>query len=142
MVYCSTNPKRKGTKTARRYDQYKVANTLGEAVDLGATATDLWNDYERSYFNIVGVLTPFGTLDTQKRQAADMAESDTRPGVSPSGRQLLNTLMGGLDKRKRQPSSPASHDAGCALTPDEPASKLSTIPPLSLGQCLSTHPCL
>lgn len=47
--YRLDNPKRKRSKARRRYDMYKVARTLQEAVSLGSTLADVCTDIEKGY---------------------------------------------------------------------------------------------
>lgn len=47
--YRLDNPKRKRSRTRRRYDTYKVARTLQEAINLGSTLADMRTDIEKGY---------------------------------------------------------------------------------------------
>lgn len=48
------NPKKRGSASAIRYDQYKRARTVQEALDLGAHQGDLMHDHERGFVKVVG----------------------------------------------------------------------------------------
>lgn len=66
------NTRRPGTKIYDAYEKYKVAKTIGKALELGATKRDLQYDFER------------GNLDIMKKATAVIA---TKPGVkrNPDG---------------------------------------------------------
>jgi ubiquitin-protein ligase len=49
-----TNPKRKGSKAYERYEAYKVAKKVEEAMKLGAAKGDLVNDHKAAYLKIIG----------------------------------------------------------------------------------------
>mmetsp|Transcript_11119 Transcript_11119/g.14400 ORF Transcript_11119/g.14400 Transcript_11119/m.14400 type:complete len:273 (+) Transcript_11119:725-1543(+) len=43
------NPKTRGTKSRIRYEDYKIAKTLGEMLKFGATKADIMHDYRRGF---------------------------------------------------------------------------------------------
>ena len=47
--YRQANPKRKRSKARMRYERYKVAHTLKEAIGLGSTIADIRTDVEKIY---------------------------------------------------------------------------------------------
>ena len=50
ISYQKSNPKKQGTGSYKRYEVYKAARTLGQALDLGALPSDIIWDFERGYF--------------------------------------------------------------------------------------------
>ena len=52
------NQKKAGTKAWKRYEEYKSATTVGEAIDLGASREDLLNDLNRSFLTVTVSSTP------------------------------------------------------------------------------------
>jgi len=46
------NPKRVGTKSFERYENYKSAKSIQQAIDIGATMGDLKWDLERHYLKL------------------------------------------------------------------------------------------
>lgn len=49
IAYKSENPKRSGSQAQQRYDKYKAAKTVGEAVRLGASRGDIQNDMDKGF---------------------------------------------------------------------------------------------
>ena len=45
VEWLQNNPKGEQTKSWERYERYKVAKTIKEALSLGATKDDINNDY-------------------------------------------------------------------------------------------------
>mmetsp|Transcript_61919 Transcript_61919/g.136119 ORF Transcript_61919/g.136119 Transcript_61919/m.136119 type:complete len:410 (+) Transcript_61919:81-1310(+) len=49
VAFRQENPKRKGTKSHDRYEKYKVATTVAEAIRLGAVRGDIQNDVKQGF---------------------------------------------------------------------------------------------
>ena len=49
IVFQANNPKRRRTGAWGRYERYKVATTVGQARELGATAQDLRHGAKRGF---------------------------------------------------------------------------------------------
>jgi len=49
VTFVQTNPKKRGSAAADRYDRYKRARTIGEALTAGALVGDLKNDLGKGY---------------------------------------------------------------------------------------------
>jgi hypothetical protein len=49
IEFQQTNPKRSGSSAADRYDKYKKAKTVNEALSLGAVPGDIPNDFKKGY---------------------------------------------------------------------------------------------
>jgi len=72
IEYRSENPKRPGTKANERYEQYKVAATVGEAINLGACRGDIANDVKQGFCTILndnGACREPAEPQSQKRPA-------------------------------------------------------------------------
>jgi len=72
IQYRSENPKRPGTKANERYEQYKVATTVGEAISLGACRGDVANDVKQGFCTILndnGACKEPAEPQSQKRPA-------------------------------------------------------------------------
>lgn len=53
VLFASENPKRQGSSSAKRYEGYKTARTVGEALQLGAKPHDLQHDLKCGNFRIL-----------------------------------------------------------------------------------------
>jgi transposase InsO family protein len=73
VIFVQRNPKTATSKSRKRYESYKSARTLREALLFGATVADIGWDYIRGFF----IILP-GTFDTTTPVAAA-----ARVGVSP-----------------------------------------------------------
>jgi len=74
LEFQQVNPKQVGTASYARYDQYKVATTLGAAKSLGMSLADLVNDFERGYV-LLSRLALFARL------TCDVDESSVEAGL-------------------------------------------------------------
>ena len=74
LEFQQVNPKQVGTASYVRYDQYKVATTLGAAKNLGLSLADLVNDFERGYV-LLSRLALFALL------TCDVDESSVEAGL-------------------------------------------------------------
>ena len=61
------NPKKKGSKSAARYDVYKTAKTLAEFYSLGGKKADARHDLSKGYMKIVG---PIPVVSEKKSKSA------------------------------------------------------------------------
>lgn len=57
VQYEQKNPKLAGSNAHARYEEYRRARTIGEAVELGASAIDLVFDYNKGFLRVVGLHT-------------------------------------------------------------------------------------
>ena len=79
-LFQSVNPKQRESKAWHRYEKYKAATTVGEAIGLGAERTDLNNDFKKKIMTI--------TTKKRKREAAtgtpdrESAERAARPSFA------------------------------------------------------------
>ena len=49
IAFQSANPKQKESKAWHRFEKYKAATTVGEAIGLGAERSDLNNDLKKNF---------------------------------------------------------------------------------------------
>lgn len=49
ISFCAENPKRAGTKAHERYERYKLAKTVAEAIEFGASRSDITADIKNGY---------------------------------------------------------------------------------------------
>lgn len=54
LCFLQDNPKRAGTKCHARYERYKHATTVGQALSCGMLAPDLDNDFKHGFVAVVG----------------------------------------------------------------------------------------
>lgn len=54
IIFVQKNPKRPGTESAQRFDKYKAAKTITQALALGACKGDIKNDWDKGYFSRQG----------------------------------------------------------------------------------------
>lgn len=76
IVFQSTNPKQRESKAWHRYEKYKGATTVGEAIGLGAERTDLNNDLKKNFMTITkkdGKRAP--ATGTPDRESAERAKT-------------------------------------------------------------------
>lgn len=73
------NPKRAGSKAHERYEIYKVATTMEEAVRLGASRSDVQNDIKQG---LCAVLDSVAVTVGRKRQAPDDGPTAKRPATA------------------------------------------------------------
>eukprot|EP00438_Fugacium_kawagutii_P032870 Skav216129 [mRNA] locus=scaffold1946:306567:308713:+ [translate_table: standard] len=67
--YSQENPKKKGSGSRDRYESYKHATTVGEALQLGSYKADLKHDFNRGYLHLE---------DVEARPAASASASAAR----------------------------------------------------------------
>jgi ubiquitin-protein ligase len=70
IVFDEKNPKRTGSKANERYELYKGAKTVSEAIKCGAQRSDIVNDFDKGYCK---VLTPSDVDGSNSRKRADLA---------------------------------------------------------------------
>lgn len=75
IVFAQANPKRAGSKAHARYEQYKVATTVKEALEKGALKGDVTHDFKAGYLQKLGADAPQsapsgGSQQVKKRPAA------------------------------------------------------------------------
>lgn len=80
-LFAKENPKRPGSSSAERYEVYKRAKTVGEALRLGATPGDLQHDFRRGYARRLDRAEVAGVAPKDLRSSND-------PSSSPRDREL------------------------------------------------------
>lgn len=98
--FTQANPRRAGTRGARRYEAYKVATTIREAMQLGAQRGDIVTDLDRSLVTFLDGSPPpstarkrpgsehknTGATVKKAREAEDFPDKDQSNSASPSVR--------------------------------------------------------
>ena len=64
------NPKKKGSKSAARYDVYKTAKTLAEFYSLGGKKADARHDLSKGYMKIVGPIPVVSEKKKSEKKSA------------------------------------------------------------------------
>ena len=79
IEYVDSNPKLKGSKSNLKYDQYKIATTVGQARDQGASTKDLQFDHKKGYLKLLS------TEDDAQENELDsgVAEEESRNEEMP-----------------------------------------------------------
>ena len=57
IQYQQENPKKKGGEPYERYEKYKIANTVKEAKELGASQKDIFYDHKAGFLSIVPIVS-------------------------------------------------------------------------------------
>eukprot|EP00435_Cladocopium_sp_Y103_P007783 s963_g2.t1 len=70
--YAQENPKRPGSGSRDRYESYKHATTVGEALQMGSYKADLKHDFNRGFLHLE-------ELDTRPASSASQAPPEQQP---------------------------------------------------------------
>jgi hypothetical protein len=73
LTFQQSNPKQSGSKSYRRYEQYKRAKTVGEALEKGMLRADLRNDVGKGYARFLDSVPETGAVSsTESSSAVDL----------------------------------------------------------------------
>eukprot|EP00929_Paragymnodinium_shiwhaense_P033020 TRINITY_DN18214_c0_g1_i1.p1 TRINITY_DN18214_c0_g1~~TRINITY_DN18214_c0_g1_i1.p1 ORF type:complete len:708 (+),score=189.41 TRINITY_DN18214_c0_g1_i1:88-2211(+) len=101
IEFVQTNPKRRGTAAYERYDKYKHAKTVREALAAGAIQGDFKNDHSKSYLRVADGSAP-STSDAQSKLF-----TASRAVKKPAPDDHLSASQAPAKVARRAPASPA-----------------------------------
>mmetsp|Transcript_65789 Transcript_65789/g.174416 ORF Transcript_65789/g.174416 Transcript_65789/m.174416 type:complete len:325 (-) Transcript_65789:144-1118(-) len=95
LVFNQTNPKRPGTKANERYNSYKSATTVAEALRCGATRADITSDISAGHCTLQGDLPPAGKTNVvAKPVGAEIRAASDVPAVQPAKQGVSSSKRG------------------------------------------------
>lgn len=101
-----TNPKKRGSGAADRYDKYKLAKTIGEAMDLGASQGDLKNDSTKGYLHLASDAEK--KAEVESVEAADLVQGKPSVAVPALANvEMQSAEVAALDQGKSNVDAPA-----------------------------------
>eukprot|EP00440_Ansanella_granifera_P002899 gb/GFBE01003165.1/.p1 GENE.gb/GFBE01003165.1/~~gb/GFBE01003165.1/.p1 ORF type:complete len:347 (+),score=81.16 gb/GFBE01003165.1/:1-1041(+) len=134
ISFRSENPKRSGTKAHERYEQYKTATTVAEAIRLGASRGDVSNDVKQGFCTLVdgAAAQPPASAAGEKRGASADAVAEP-PAKRPARDEVVKpaevvapAAPAAPAEAPKAPEPPPEAPAQVEAAPSQPASSSSS----------------
>ena len=115
IKFVSTNPKKRGAASFDRYDKYKAARTVGDALKAGATLGDLKNDHTKGYLQVETASASSSSASSSLSRSLNVRAGDPRDTTSqPSVPQQQQRVQSQLLKSQSELASGGNDLLGVA----------------------------
>mmetsp|Transcript_52721 Transcript_52721/g.83670 ORF Transcript_52721/g.83670 Transcript_52721/m.83670 type:complete len:282 (+) Transcript_52721:44-889(+) len=122
IIFEQDNPKRSGSAAHERYEKYKVARTIAEAIELGAWKGDFNNDQKQGYLKksrcpalgkIGSAAVARGGAIKRKASASDSEPIRKKPAIKPAHEKKVKESKDSSEEIGERKDIPLPSGSGC-----------------------------